>query len=273
MKAFASIFLFSLLTYAKSPLTPVVPTAANAWIKVPSADNLPDTVSPEIRKLRDENFDKGLASPVPITPENAGSYHIAEGSYLNLTGKPLGGIKEFPAIPNRCVVIATFNGYKSFLSASSHSVYTEISLSVNYVFESSGISLAPGSSITTAILGGTVRLSHGEVISLLTEPKKFSLEPAKEYLLVLEYRPKTQLFDVENQWAIVNRVVQANSRIEERRASLGLSTVIGRSKEQGDSNRAVGTLPSSKQVGASIYAQPYRRVAVFRNHVGFKSLV
>ncbi len=226
------LLTIGLLAHAQSPEPSAPANAANAWMKVPSANDVPDTVSPDARKLRDNRFDKGLASPVKITPDNASSFHVAEGSVLNLTGKPLGGIKEFPAVPDRCVVIATFTGYRTFFSASELSICTEIYLTVSYVFESNGISLALGSSITTAVPGGTIRLPSGEKMSLLTDPKAFFLQPGKEYLLVLQYDAPTQLFTIINDWVISHGAVQANSSIEKRRASLGLSTVIGRSKAQ-----------------------------------------
>ncbi len=231
MRRITTLLLLSVSAFPQSAPAPTNPKASNAWMKVPSNSDSADTVSAALRKLRDEAFDKGLASPVRLTPENAGGYNIAEGSFFNATGEPMGGVKEFPEVPNRCVVIARFSGHRSFLSASEHSVYTEMALIVSYVFQSKGISLAPGSVITTAILGGTVRTPDGGIISLHTEPRAFELEPGKEYLLFLEYDPKTELVEPFTEWVISNGIVKPYSRLEERRARLGLSTVAGHSKE------------------------------------------
>ncbi len=130
-------------------------------------------------------------------------------------------------MPNRTVLIGTFTDFKSIVSSSRKSVYTEVSVSVSYVFESANNDVAPGSAITVAVAGGSVRTEDGQVISCLTDPAEFFIQPRKKYLFVLSYNPKGQFYTVAKDWDLSTGVVKANSQSEQVRADKGRSSLIG----------------------------------------------
>ena len=77
-----------------------------------------DTVPPDLRRRRDEYFDKLIGLPAPLTPENAAGSGFSEGARL-------GNQPETLDVPNRAIVIATISQYQPVLSKSGRSIYAE----------------------------------------------------------------------------------------------------------------------------------------------------
>ncbi len=118
------------------------------------------------------------------------------------------------------------------MSASHGSVYTEAIFSVAAAIEAPGhLQLLPGSDITVALPGGTVRLEDGEVISFLTNPKRFFIQPGKKYLLVLSYELDKDFFSLGETWDLSSGTAKPNSAMEQLRAQNGRSVIVGRTED------------------------------------------
>jgi hypothetical protein len=101
---------------------------ANAWMAVPTPYTAHDEgIAESVRAERDRFFDKD-SEEAPLTPERAAGTRVAGAVWF-------GPQPEIPEVPNRAIVIATFTEHRSILSASRRSVYTEITLNVEQVFE------------------------------------------------------------------------------------------------------------------------------------------
>lgn len=201
--------------------------AANSWIKTPTPDSSPDNVPPPIRSARSEFFDKGIGAASQLTPDSAAAVHLSEGSHFNVTGETP---PEIPDAAARAVLTGTFIGYRSVLTSSRRSIYTEVNITVSHVFEAPE-RLAEGSTITLALPGGTVGTTNG-TISYLTDPKAYSIEPNKRYLFVLSYHPKGDFYSLIATWNLSTGVVKPNSGAEQARAEAGESLLVGLTEDQ-----------------------------------------
>jgi hypothetical protein len=200
--------------------------AANGWMKIATDLSQPETASPAIRQQRDSHFDASpLASRVPLTPDSAPLHHVFAGAHV--AGQP-----EIAEVSNRAVVIATFTGYRSILTASGREVYTEVTFHVSNVFEDTAGRAVRDSDITVALRGGTVKTAGGNVISYLTGPRPYFIQPQRTYLLVLSHHADGDFYSRAGDWDISDGVVRANSDRESRIAQQGKSALVGLSKDQ-----------------------------------------
>jgi hypothetical protein len=185
-------------------------------------------VAPDLKNRRDLYFDRVAATlglTQPLTPEIAAGVVGLEGS--RVAGHPI-----LRAFPLRSIVIGTFKSSRSVFSASQKAVYTEITLHVTDVFEDTSAKIAPDADITLAFLGGTVKSSDGKIISLLTNPIQYSLQPSRKYVMVLRYQQAPEFYTVVRNWDFTDGVVRANSSAEHNIESRGGSPVLGLTKEQ-----------------------------------------
>jgi hypothetical protein len=156
------------------------PPPANLWMTYPVTwVPASDTVAVSIRQQRDQFFDEIIGLGVPLTPANAKSSVFS-------FGVPSPNQQEIPQLPNRTVVIGTFQSYQPVLSKSGRAIYTEVTLSVSNVFQDAG-NLGSGSTLTLILNGGTVTTQSGTVLSFLTNPSQFSIKPGWTYLFALSY--------------------------------------------------------------------------------------
>ncbi len=137
-----------------------------------------------------------------------------------------------PAL-NRVILTGTFTKHRSVLSASEFSLYSDVTVQVDEVFEDQSASGAHSDrDITILVGGGTVTLASGRVLSHNTEPVRFSLQPDHKYLLVLSYYEKGDFYLVQNDWDISDGTVRPNTVPGEYRASHGLSSLSGLTVQQ-----------------------------------------
>jgi hypothetical protein len=219
-----AIFLAVGIAAAQSTAKPAA--AANAWMKLATDPGSPDPVSGTVRQQRDSHFDASpLASKAALTPESAPLHHVFPGAHV--AGKP-----EIAETSNRAVVIATFTGYRSVLTASGREVYTEVTFHVSNVFQDVSGRAARDSDITVALRGGTVKTADGKVISYLTDPRSYFIQPQRTYLLVLSHHADGDFYSRAGDWDISDGVVRANSDRDSRIAQQGKSALVGLTKDQ-----------------------------------------
>ena len=183
-------------------------------------------ISPKIRAARDQYADQGAVGQVyPLTSPHSDAPGPGIGD-----GIPRSDIRP---IRNRVVLTARFTKHRSVLSASEFSIYSEVTLSVDEVFEDqSGSGAVAHKQITVLGSGGTVTLRSGRVLSYDTEPVQYCLQPGRNYLLVLSYHSAGDFYLVKDDWDITDGTLRPNTRPAEYRAQHGLSALSGFTVEQ-----------------------------------------
>ncbi len=201
--------------------------APNAWMLTPTPYlEWNKDIAPSVRAERDEFWDSLSTRDVPITSPSSVS-PVVFGDYF-IQGP------EIPDFPNRAIATATFTSHRSVLSASEFSMYTEVTLRVDEVFEDRTGSggLVAGKDITLLLPSGTVLLQSGQKLTAdipLDEPP---LAPDHKYLFVMSYHPKGDFYDVTDDWDISDGIVRPNTGPGEYRAKHGLSSLNGLTVQQ-----------------------------------------
>ena len=222
MKRFA--FLLVLLSASLLGQTPT-PSPANAWMKTPTTLPSADDVPAPLRHDRDSFLDAPFRKGHPLTSDNGSATVVSEGPHSPTD-------PEIPTFPNRAVVIGTFKTSRSLLSASGLSVYTEVQFQVDTVFDKGPALVLSGTTVTVALAGGTVRKSDGQIISFLTQPRAYSIQPNGTYLAILNYKNNGQFYTLDKTWDLSDGITRPNSSLEKDRADRGQSTLVGLSKDQ-----------------------------------------
>jgi hypothetical protein len=173
------------------------------------------------RQARDQYFDQLIGYRAPLTPETAKGSGLSEGV-------PLPNQEEIPNLPNRSVLIAAFLSYQPILSNSGRAIYTEVTFLVNNRFEDTSGREAPGSKFVLIIPGGTVTTSSGVTLSFMTQPRRFSINVGKTYLLAMSYHTNGDFFIVGKAWDVTDGIVRANFPL----SSNTPATLIGLSLQQ-----------------------------------------
>ena len=198
------------------------PPPANLWMTYPvSWTPASDTVAASIRQERDQFFDDFIGLGVPLTPSNAKSAGFSEGV-------PSPNQQEIPQLPNRTVVIGTFQSYQPVLSKSGRAIYTEVTLSVSNLFQDAAGNLGSGSTLTLILNGGTVLTQSGVVLSFLTNPSPFSIKLGRTYLFALSFYSSGGFYREGKSWDLSGGTVQLNSPVSAQTPS----TLIGMSLQQ-----------------------------------------
>jgi hypothetical protein len=201
--------------------------APNAWMLTPTPYlDWNKGTAPSVRAERDKDADEGAAGQeLPLTAPHPDALGPGHGG-----GVPRSDIRPDP---NRVVLTGTFTKHRSVLSASEFSLYTEVTVHVDEVFEDRGASGAVhGGDVTVVISGGTVTLASGRTLTYGTEPVQFSLQPDHKYLLVLSYCREGNYFVDMDDWDISDATVRPNTAPGEYRAKHGLSSLSGLTLEQ-----------------------------------------
>ncbi len=191
-------------------------------------------ISPEIRTARDQYMDQ-ITPPVFATPTTDPPRRLpltSPGPHEYVTPAGCDGAASGPEIqdhPNRSVVTATFTKHSSVLSASEYSLYSEMTLRVNQVFEDRGGSqrLSPGSDITVIVTGGTVKLPSGRTVSYEARPREWSLQPGHTYLLVLSYYKEGDFYFDFDSWDVSDGAARPSDCRTEYWARTGRSSLSG----------------------------------------------
>jgi hypothetical protein len=215
------LILASVQADAQNPQTSG-PPPANLWMTYPvSWVPASDTVAVSIRQQRDQFFDDLIGLGVPLTPSNAKSRAFSVGVLSP-------NQQEIPQLPNRTVVIGTFQSYQSVLSKSGRAIYTEVTLSVGNVFQDAAGDLGSSATLTLILNGGTVTTQSGVVLSFLTNPSQFSIKPGRTYLLALSFYSNGGFYRLGKSWDLTGGTVQPNSPV----SAQSPSTVNGMNVQQ-----------------------------------------
>lgn len=183
--------------------------AANAWMLTPTPYlEWNKDISPSLREERDRFWDDLSPDEFPLTVKqgHGGAYG---GPALVDDGKQ----PEIPDVLDRAVLTATFSAHRSVLSASEKSIYTEITMRVQQVFEDKTGSgqLAPHKDITIILDGGTVVLGSGRILSDYAQPPEPLFQPRRSYLLALQYQSEGDWYELKEDWDITDGVVRVNT--------------------------------------------------------------
>ena len=180
-------------------------------------------ISPSVRAERDKSWDSLTTRDVPITSPSSVSPTAGGGADFSIDDP------EIPDLPNRAIATATFTNHRSVLSASEFSIYTEVMLRVDEVFEdrSGSGELVKGREITLLLPGGTVMLRSGQKLTADIPPDEPQLVPGHRYLLVMSYEPKGDFYDGTADWNISDGVVRPNTDFTRALAKEGRSRLNG----------------------------------------------
>jgi hypothetical protein len=198
----------------------LTPTPYFAWNK---------NISPTLRAERNKFWDDSSISPIPL--RQPGSGRVTGGSY-DLAFDPY----EIATVPNRVVLTATFMAHGSVLTPSELSLYSEVILRVDEVFEDRSGSGHPSANhdITLILDGGTVILRSGEAFYIknaMARPNLF-IQPGHKYLLVLGYHSTGDFYEYGDSWDITDGTVRASSPRAQFFAQEGHSSLNGLSVGQ-----------------------------------------
>jgi hypothetical protein len=191
------------------------PTPYLAWNK---------DIAPSVRAQRDANWDQAGFNKKPLTAPDVelGNLNSCVGDYdMSLEPHDIS-----IHVPNRAVLTATFTNFRSVLSASEISLYTEETMEVDEVFQDQTGTGHPAKHQNIDVLryGGTVTLRSGRTFTIATEPCDYSVEPGHKYLLVLTYEPVGNFYGAYDIWDItdgkVRAVDQRNRYLVEQRQSV-----------------------------------------------------
>jgi hypothetical protein len=201
--------------------------AANAWMKIPTPYPLAnDTVDPEVRAARDRFVDAAFGLSKPLSLDQSEQSHIGKAlNQSDTTSAP-----EIPVVLNRVTVSATFTSSQSVLSHSGRSIYTEITFTINRIFEDAEGALSTGNTLTAIIPGGSVQTVSGPA-SFLVDPEDTFIQPKKRYLLVLSHNPAAQFYAVVKNWDLSSKIVKPNSKQDLLRTAAGKSVLANVSED------------------------------------------
>jgi hypothetical protein len=202
---------------------------ANAWMRTPYELPTHDDLAPSLRHFRDEYWDGMLGHFGALTPQTV--IHTSEGAY----GPSVGGSREIPDLrSDNAAMIGTFSRYRSVVTASGRAIYTDITFAVDHVFrDAAGGHGVSGSEITVGFGGGSVRTASGGVISLMTEPRKYFMQPGRTYLLFLTYKAYGDFYvGGIPTWDLSDGTVTANFDEVKAKEHGTKMTLIGLTKEE-----------------------------------------
>ncbi len=219
----AAAFALCLLASAQTPVKETAKPAANAWMLTPTPYlTWNKDVPPSLRAERDNFWDSLSFRSVPLTSPSSAAPAVGGALFSDNDPEILDG-------PNRAIATATFTGHRSVLSASELSMYTEVTLQVDEVFEDRTGSggLVPGRDITLLLPGGAVLLRSGKKLSADIPPDEPPLAPDHKYLLILSHHPKGDFYTLTDDWDISDGVVRPNTDRTRVLAKEGRSSLSG----------------------------------------------
>ena len=214
----------SLVSSAQSPTSsPQSPTyeertkQATAWQRVavrpvtgPSTSDI---------QAADAYFDQVIGNNEPIDEPHKERYYQGRSE-----GVPT--ILEFPSSYASAVIVGQFSTYKTHISGSHRSIYTELDIKPASVVK-------PGATTDgiyrVFIEGGTVLLPNASgvpgtrAVSYGIPRNPYSLMPDTQYLLFLRYEPNGHFYTVLRSWRVANGKLEPNNLADDRSAAAGHS--------------------------------------------------
>jgi hypothetical protein len=165
--------------------------AANGWMLTPvDIQAEQDSATPAERHARDTFWDKQIGATAqlysPLSRRKPRPMIEAAPIYEEFTNSEL----------RKGVWLAgTFESYRSYLSASQLSIYTEIKFRVSHILgHPKSPSLHEGSLISIGRAGGTIRAPRGKVVSYDIQPKTYDFQPGHTYLVAPTYVPEGDFY-------------------------------------------------------------------------------
>lgn len=200
-------------------------TAANRWMKTPvDLQKQTDTIPPAERNARDRYWDKLIGASAPLSDPNAQGRPTAIGDAL--VTEP-----EFGDLGEGVLLIGKFESYRTFLSSSKRSVYTEIQLRVEHVFGHPQVPVRNGDLIDVDKPGGTIITPWGANLSYGLHPEQMGLQPQHVYLIRLGYDPNGNFYRGGNKtgelWDLTDGTVKPGNSLQKARAASGMSEITG----------------------------------------------
>jgi hypothetical protein len=199
------------------------PTKHDAWRSIPKPLQPPpsDLKQTAILIDRAQYFDVSSVSGVPLDQPQPPREGGSSGSFVRED--------EFPFFPNEAIVVGSFEDYQVYLTPSRLSIFTDLKLSVEQVFEPGPIGISQGQTIDLLIGGGTVLLPDGRTISdhAYDPTGNYSLQPGHRYVFFLEYRSHGEFFRDHKDWELVNGISVPNRLDEAIRAREGRARYSG----------------------------------------------
>jgi hypothetical protein len=202
--------VFAVAASAQTTSEATSKAAASAWMSTPTPYlDWNKDISASARAERNKFWDEASMSPVPLT--QPGSGRVVGGSYDMAWDR----FEISDVVKDRAVLTATFTGHRSVLTSSERSLYTEVTLRVDQVFEDRTGTGHPTANhdVTLILYGGTVILRNSQAFSVDNPGAQSELfiQPEHKYLFVLRYENAGDFYTLVDDWDISDGTVRANS--------------------------------------------------------------
>jgi hypothetical protein len=201
-------------------------TAQNRWMKVPIDVRAQRNTATEAERLaRDNYWDDLIGASMPLSQPNA----RAKG--MPLANPPINS-PEYGDLGKGVWVIGKFVTYRTILSASQRSVYTEIDLHVQHVFGRPSVpGLREGVVIQIDRPGGTILSPWGSTISYAVQPEQYDFQPGHTYLVQLGFHADGNFYTggyrTGKRWDLTDGLVRPNTQALVHRAAHNSSELNG----------------------------------------------
>lgn len=200
-------------------------TAANKWMTVPiDVRTQPDPVSRDDRQGRDAYWDTRIGASAPLSDPNA------KGRPMPI-GDAVVSAPEIGDLGDGVLVIGKFETYRTVLSASQRSVYSEIGLRIQHVFGHPNPPIQQGQLIDVVRPGGTIIAPWGTTLSYGIHPEQMGLQPLHTYLIRLGYNTSGRFYSggyrTSELWDLTDGTVKPGNSLQKARADNGMSQING----------------------------------------------
>ncbi len=203
---------------------------ANSWMRTPVTPGNERDPQPAARMARDNYWDNLIGASAPLFEPSAQARQM-----------PIADMKSLPPeVPElgltRVLMIGKFERYRSFISASARSVYTEIDIRVDRAFAGTGGPYVNENSVVQIERpGGTVNTPWGKVLSYVIRPSEYDFQPGHTYLVLASYHREGDFYTVNDKrgrWDLTTGTAIPDTSIEVIRTRKGLSQLSGLTKAQ-----------------------------------------
>ncbi len=189
-----------------------------------------DTVSPDIRKIRDARWDSAfqvLAGSSSIGVSSGGS-----GLYTPRTGPPT----EFERVNDYTWIIGRFETFHVYRTSGGRGLYTEMNIRVQHVFVGDPHpGLSEGQLIDMPIIGGAATSNGKRIESSLIDDYTPHIQPGHTYLMQVISCERQKEFNCSGgdyynpgrKWDLTSGVVQPVGEFDVRFAATGKSSIDG----------------------------------------------
>lgn len=200
-------------------------TAANHWMKVPvDLRTQVDPVSTKERQARDAHWDNRIGASAPLSDPNAQGHSMPIGDAILAS-------PEFGDLGDGVMVIGRFESYRTILSASQRSVYTEIGFRIEHVFGHPNAPIRQGELIDLERPGGTIIAPWHTTLSYNVHPEQMGLQPQHTYLIRLGYNTAGNFYSggygTSELWDLTDGTVKPGNPLQKSRAEHGVSEING----------------------------------------------